>query len=344
MKSQDMALAKKGLPEGGIDLSLGEPVLIRENLHNLFKKLKYTPSQEPLKILECEYPHAAGRAELVEFLKFKHKVKHVVITNGAKQGISAAFRATKSKTKKSVWTPSPHWLSFPTLAKSEGLKLTNEQSEGKIWLLTFPNNPDGNVYSNPFDRAILSMKAIKDGIPVIHDAAYNSEQYLKPGEELQMGNIGVYSYAKTYGLAGLRIGYAITDNEEYYDAMCEYIEETTMGVSTASQEIILQIEKFFYNNPGAKQYFMDNCRRDLNRNRAKLLQIDPRALKVKSVPEYGMFAFVEKGPKIKQALKKSKVFMLDGKYFGQPKYMRVSLGQNSNKFAEAIDRINANVV
>src|SRR5690242_14329706 len=79
----DILLAKPNLPHGYLDLSAGEPYIIRECLEKTFSLNPYTiPNEKGI----WEYPYPNGQKDLVRMLEDKHK-SPVVITNGAKQGL-----------------------------------------------------------------------------------------------------------------------------------------------------------------------------------------------------------------------------------------------------------------
>ena len=90
-----LLLTKPNLPDGWIDVSIGEAHLVRQNLLDIFQisgelELGY------LKDKDLIYPDPTGYQPLVDHLEDKHNAP-VIITNGAKQGLGAAFYALKKK-------------------------------------------------------------------------------------------------------------------------------------------------------------------------------------------------------------------------------------------------------
>lgn len=330
--ANDMMLARGQLPEGWIDLAIGEPEVVRKNLITVLNKTKFNPLLASNNLNSHIYPPSEGVPQLVEFLKQKHGYKYVVITVGAKQGISAALHAVKGKRKSlKIYVPTPYWLSFPALFEKEGVKMTHKVSESKVVLLTDPNNPDGK-----------SPTVNTKNKTVIFDGAYHSQQYLAPGKQVEkIGDIQIFSFAKMYGLSGLRVGYVCTDNQKYFEAMREYMEIMTMGVSTPSQYSVLALEEWFQANKQYKKYFNDLCLRDLGLNRIKLRELNKDILDTSEISRKGMFAFLKKGKEFDKIAKEAKVAVVDGEPFGQEGYVRINLAVDTTKFSEAINNLNS---
>ncbi len=332
-QKNDMALARVPLPEGTIDLTIGEPCIIKKCLEKTFEKFGYNLNF-PLILDEHKYPPASGIDDLREFLTFKYG-KPVVVANGAKQALSAAIYALKDKKATKIYVPKPYWLSFPVLIEKEGCKMVHKESEGIISLITAPNNPDSSI-------DYIDFKSDK---PVIFDGAYYSEQYLPNLSKIEKkGDIHLVSCSKQYGLSGLRVGYAICETQDQADKMTEYMEITTMGTCTYSQKLLHNIESFFHNVPQAYAFFINLCKGQLYLNTNKLKQINPLILDPKDIKPYGMFSFLKKGKEFNLATEKAKVKIIEGEHFGDKTRARVSLGLEPKVFAEAIDKLNKSIV
>jgi histidinol-phosphate aminotransferase len=82
-------------------------------------------------------------------------------------------------------------------------------TEGKVVLLSTPNNPTGNSFK------MKDVREVIEGVdrPVIVDEAYAefSNQSFVPLVNEYENLIVTRTFSKAYGLAGLRIGYAITN-------------------------------------------------------------------------------------------------------------------------------------
>jgi histidinol-phosphate aminotransferase len=90
--------------------------------------------------------------------------------------------------------------------------------ETKIIFLTNPNNPTGTIL--PKEKMLEFIKKVPEDIIVVLDNAYqeyvmNQEDYLD-GVDLALSRkniIVLRTFSKVYGLAGLRVGYGISNEE-----------------------------------------------------------------------------------------------------------------------------------
>ena len=174
---------------------------------------------------------------------------------------------------------------------------------------------------------------------MIHDAAYYTQAYLPDGQDpIAVGDVQIFSFSKTYGISGLRIGYAVCYTEQYYKDIVDFMETTTAGVSTASQAIAMEIEKYFLDNPMAMYSFYEKARLALTRSRLVLRELDPEVLQISDVESNSMFAWLKIGPKLDN--KAAKVHILPGELFGKPGYMRMNIAQPVEIISSAVRRLN----
>lgn len=328
--SNDAKLQKVILGPDWIDLSFGEPKVIFDALfRNLDSSLKM-PTTMSLK--KYEYQPAQGMPKLVEFLENKYQAK-VIVTNGAKHGLGAVMDSLKKNNYESIYFDTPYYPATPFLIAKSGLREEQSLRLAKAALFTSPNNPDGKNYSNNH------MNSFKDSTYVVHDAAYYTPIYLPYTQKPEkIGHIQVFSASKMYGLSGIRIGYVVCYDESLVKNIIDYVEETTAGVSTASQEIILEIEKFFLTNPEKKIKFEKEAKEAISENRKILKKIKPEVLEIADCQSNSMFGWFKKGPKLNA--EKAKVYMLDGALFGQEGMIRMNIAVNKEILAEAVDRLN----
>ncbi|KXG10304.1 LL-diaminopimelate aminotransferase [Anoxybacillus sp. P3H1B] len=87
--------------------------------------------------------------------------------------------------------------------------------KAKLMFLNYPNNPTGAVATDSFFQETVSF-AQKHGICVVHDFAYGAIGFdgQKPISFLQAEGakdvgIEIYTFSKTYNMAGWRVGFAI---------------------------------------------------------------------------------------------------------------------------------------
>ncbi len=146
----DILLAKPKLPDGWIDVSVGEPHVVREVLRKYFK-LDSIGQDHPDHY--WEYPNPIGYPPLVKALEEKHGYP-VIITNGAKQALGATFYALKKMGKETVGMMEPYWALIPPLVEMHGLKPAIGVHPFNIdsFLALAPNNPNGHF---PFLSCLL---------------------------------------------------------------------------------------------------------------------------------------------------------------------------------------------
>jgi cobalamin biosynthesis protein CobC len=96
----------------------------------------------------------------------------------------------------------------------------DEVGDAGIAVLVNPNNPDGRLIDRPRLAALAQKLAARDGLLVIDEAFvdFTPEASLIP--DLPPAVLVLRSFGKTYGLAGLRLGFAIGE-PGLTQAMCD---------------------------------------------------------------------------------------------------------------------------
>lgn len=84
-----------------------------------------------------------------------------------------------------------------------------------VAVLCNPNNPDGRRYARPTLMALAAQLASRGGMLVVDEAFADLERDMRSlGADLPCpGLVVLRSFGKTYGLAGVRLGFALTDND-----------------------------------------------------------------------------------------------------------------------------------
>ena len=329
-----MKLAKLNLDPSWIDLSYGEPVLIKTEIAKLFPQFTYNTNT-------LSYPLAAGIKELTSLLEAKYNSK-VVVANGAKQAMSAAFYALKKLGHAGVTIHSPYWVSTPKLIEAQGLivrDLKDTDTASSAFLLTSPNNPDGKEFHS--SRMIEMHSAAKDdNVTFIHDAAYYTPIYVNDPSDIlpKFADAQVFSFSKMYGLSGLRIGYLVVNDDRLYQYATEFIEGSTSGVSVPAQLAALEVEQFFLENPDKKIQFENTCRSLMEESRSELKNLDPDVLTWVNTESKGMFAWCKPGPKLDT--RASKVHAVDGLIFGASGMLRMNICFPKETIKQAVERLN----
>lgn len=339
----EILLAKPTLPDGFIDVSVGEPHIVRENLLKIFSVMPY---EIPQVSHMFEYPDPKGYKPLVQMLEEKHKAP-VIITNGAKQALGACFYALQKMGRLNIAMSSPYWALIPPLVEMHGLNwFTPNNAQCHIasefgFLLLAPNNPDGFTLSAV--ELMEEAQKLKDkGIPLIHDAAYYTHVYLPQTHSLpSFGDVQVYSISKMLGLSGLRLGYVVCHNKEFYKLIQQYMEAMTVGVSIIPQIFLADLFKRMNSYPTLTQSFEGTSSNALAESKRIVKNIDPEILEVPQDFENtpGMFGWFKVGPKAD--FEKSKVNFIDGALFGVPGCVRMNLAFSADKITEIVNRLNS---
>ena len=352
----DILLAKPNLPSDWIDVSVGEPHIVREHLLNVFELNREVPNIPHM----YEYPSPQGYKPLVQLLEEKYRAP-VIVTNGAKQAIGACFYALKQLRKEQVGMKLPYWALIPPLAEMHGLKcsftepdlkftLPNAQPDCKelrlpeyhdSYLLLAPNNPCGSCASA--EDLVKTAKAYKEkNIPFIHDAAYYTHIYLPESHALPVvGDAQIFSVSKMLGLSGLRLGWVVCPNKEFYKLILQYMEDMTVGASIVSQTLLHQLMNRMHGYPTLVEKFQGLSALSLAESKKIIQKVDPEILEVSPEVEKipGMFGWFKVGPKAN--FEKAKINFIDGALFGVPGMVRINLAFDKNQMQEIVDRLNS---
>jgi aspartate/methionine/tyrosine aminotransferase len=317
----------RGAVEGGYNLGVGEPIIIQKHV----KFPHFNAPRGPF-----EYPTMDGRPDLVWELKDLHPgVEHVVIANGGKQALAAAFYAYKeARGKTHVEHAAPYWPSYPTLARFAGMTFGSfgESYEDSIKVITSPNNPDGG-----FGQPGASCD--------VWDAVYASKTYGWMGIEPTYG-VRIGSASKLMGLSGVRIGWALTNDADLAAMMRRYVEFTTSGVSVLAQEYVC--DALAHMSTAQLSEGFARARRDMlsNGNSLKHL-LGSHLAEIKGVPAdgTGMFAWVlPKSPDaFLAACEAGKVAVVTGAACGRPGWVRLNMCAGMSHTKKALSIIAENL-
>lgn len=332
----DMQLVRSHDP-GAFNLAVGEPFFLQEHL----------PFAQA--IAPCGpflYPNSRGEPELLYELERRHHGMHCVVTNGAKQAISACLAAYKEVYGR-CWAKhaAPYWPSYPILTARElkyGLNapLSTFMDGEKcpeigiepVRIATSPNNPDGAESTEDCD---------------IWDAAYASPVYgfTKPPAHW---NVAIYSAAKMFALSGLRVGWIVTADTKLANAVAIYVERYTSGVCVTSQRHIAAVLKHLRVHDD--HAFFDEARKHLLRNGEVFKKLmGDRVVEYQGVPATGkgMFAWFQVANEhlegFTQAMETSRVRLVTGGACGMPfergSWYRMSMGHHDHHTEQALEAL-----
>lgn len=201
-----------------------------------------------------KYPDPTGFQELKELvLEDMGITGEVEITAGATPALELIFR-TLLKPDDEIITTDPGYLMIDSLAERYGKvvrvdvwkerQLTMEHifrnltPKTKMILLVDPTNPFGETYTREDIKEIATF-ANSLGLIVLHDITYKDfpDEHYKVAAYAPHNTITVFSFSKTYGLAGLRIGGIITTPERMKQLRPNVID--TLGVNAIAQEMAI---------------------------------------------------------------------------------------------------------
>lgn len=316
-----------------IKLDWGEPVVTRQALiETLGNKFGLAP-----RLLESMgYPPHLGFTHLIEQLKdlarrqTGQRPKHLFVTCGATGAIHAALYALKTQytdwvvTNKRYFPIYPHIITLSDLLQVDWDRkktLTDSyhgcSERNFISLVDSLSNPEGTV--RPFSEVD------------IFDAAYASKTYSHGGHVPNGYKVMCGSLSKTLGLAGLRLGWASTNDDNLAKSIEFYVANHNIGLSSVSQGIAeevlhcLDFDKF---ETRSSNYLNDN-REEVQKILTNFGQ--------GSVPTRGMFAILEIGKIEKRALERAHIKWQPGNSWGENEgWARLSLGQDRDLTRKAV--------
>jgi len=332
------SLVQREEVDGWTNLAIGDAVVVREAYKHSI------PTSLSLSASELGYPPCDGLPELqAAILKWcisegvctEDHPGHVVITNGATQGLLAVISAYEG-----IKLSPPYWPRIPVLADFAGVTLNNEkQGSACPELITWPNNPSGCEFGTNVADADSG---------VIWDAVYASEIYgfdpaLVPF--LQRSDAIIGSVSKIFGLSGLRVGWVLFKDRAHWEKASHYLETSTSGVSVISQlytaDLLDRVNKF----PAIFQKIKKLAKKSLETN-SRIIQdvVTPFASAVGgSIGGHGgLFAWFRPSnyASFKDALNRAKIFIVRGDLCGFTKeWIRINAGADAVKIQDSMGRL-----
>lgn len=298
------------------DMSWGDPLIVRQAL---VETLGYDFELDKVNLSRMGYTPHLGNPNLIEQLKnlaerqSGHRPKHLMVTSGATGAISAALYALKTQKTDWVVTNKRHYPFYPSIITVADMLMTHKDNvdcrteENFISLTDSPSNPEGLVF--PFETVD------------IWDGAYASKTYTKNGHVPEKWKIMCGSLSKTLGLAGLRLGWVSTDNDDLEQSLSVWVKANYAGLSSLSmgvaEEVLgtINLDRF---ETRAGNYLDDN--------RAEVQRLLNR-FDQGNIPTRGMFAIVQLGRTEKRTLEKAGIKWQPGSSWGEDdSWARLSLG------------------
>jgi aminotransferase len=133
--------------------------------------------------------------------------------------------------------------------------------KAKLMFLNYPNNPTGAIATKEFFVDTVSFAA-KNDICVVHDFAYGAIGFdgNKPISFLQTEGakevgIEIYTFSKTYNMAGWRVGFAVGNEsviealnllqDHLYVSIFGAVQEAAAAALLASQDCVTELVKLY---------------------------------------------------------------------------------------------------
>ncbi len=211
-------------------------------------------------------------------------------------------------------------------------------SRTKLIYLANPNNPTGTMFTADVFDAFLAR--VPENVAVVLDEAYydylERSDYSRSIARVKEGRnlLVLRTFSKVYGLAGLRIGYAIGPAELLLEMNKVRSPFNTSGVAQAAALAALDD--------------LEHVRRSVASNRAGLKQLGDglKAMGVRYVPSAGNFLLVNLGSdaeSVTDELLKLGVICRPMRWMGFPNAIRVTVGmpQENEKFLSALAQVRA---
>ena len=251
------AMKKEGKPL--IHLGGGEPVFPAplSAVEAIIKKaesrkIKYSPSSGT-----PELKAAVAQYTLQNYGR-EAGPQNIIVSAGAKQALFNFLLAAVQEGDEVVF-PAPYWVSYPEMVKMAGatpvivrppkgkLQVSFEDvaaavtDKTKAVLLNSPNNPSGLIFGADFISRVVRLTEEKNIFllmdDIYHKLVFDGQSVPNPYEFA--GNaqhlVIVNGVSKLYGLTGLRIGWAVSENKELIAAMGRMQAQSTSCNSDLSE-------------------------------------------------------------------------------------------------------------
>ena len=301
------------------------------------------------------YPDASGY-ELRQALSKKHGIapEQIILGNGSDEILNLLGMAFLGGPSDRVVIGQPAFLRYgavPVIPGAECVRVpvTSEWrhdldamsaalSEGaNLVFIDNPGNPTGTIVRKPELDAFL--KSVPEGTLVVLDEAYhefavhdpeypNGLDYLREGRPVAV----VRTFSKSYGLAGIRVGYAFVP-QEVADAYNRVREPFDVNVLAQAAAIAALDDD-------------EHLRKTLEVNKQGLQRIESwmKQHGFRTVESFANFVCIDvKSPaqEVADALLKQGVIVRSGHVLGMPHHIRVTIGtpQEVERFLSAFEAV-----
>jgi histidinol-phosphate aminotransferase len=202
-----------------------------------------------------------------------------------------------------------------------------------VWVAN-PNNPTGTFL--PYPQLKVFLQSVPEDVVVVLDEAYN--EYLLPADRVdtvgwlaEFPNLVITrTFSKIYGLAGLRIGYALASAE--IAGLMNRVRQPFNCNNLALAAAVAALDDHAF---VARSY-------ELNRNGMEMIIAGLKRLGLSHIPAHGNFVTfkVADAAGVNQRLLKQGVIVRPIGGYGMPDWLRVTIGTEPEnaRFLEALEK------
>ena len=202
-----------------------------------------------------------------------------------------------------------------------------------VWVAT-PHNPTGTFL--PYPQLKVFLQSVPEDVVVVLDEAYN--EYLLPADRVdtvgwlaEFPNLVITrTFSKIYGLAGLRIGYALASAE--IAGLMNRVRQPFNCNNLALAAAVAALDDHAF---VARSY-------ELNRNGMEMIIAGLKRLGLSHIPAHGNFVTfkVADAAGVNQRLLKQGVIVRPIGGYGMPDWLRVTIGTEPEnaRFLEALEK------
>lgn len=202
-----------------------------------------------------------------------------------------------------------------------------------VWIAN-PNNPTGNFLPYPEVRAFLEL--VPKDVVVVLDEAYN--EYIPPAERVDTATwikdfpnlVVCRTFSKIFGLAGLRVGYALASTE-VADLMNRIRQPFNVNNLALAAAVAALDDHLFV----AESY-------ELNRRGMEQIIAGLKRFGLEHIPSHGNFVTFRAGDAaaVNQKLLKQGVIVRPIGGYGLPEWLRVTIGTEPEnaRFLDALEK------
>jgi histidinol-phosphate aminotransferase len=334
------------------ELGISNPIKLASNENPLGCSPKAIAAMNKQLGEVARYPDGGG-FELRNALAAKHGVDANCITlgNGSNDVLDMIARVFLRSGRESLFSQHAFAV-YPISSQAVGAELKiapakdyghdldamaelTSECTGVIWIAN-PNNPTGNWLGSAELRSFI--QAVPSDVIVVVDEAYI--EYAEEGDYPDASNwlqdfpnlIVTRTFSKAYGLAGLRVGYALShpDVADLLNRVRQPFNVNSMALAAARAAL----------EDG------DFIRRAVEVNRAGMSQLITgfNDMGLEYIPSAGNFITVDvarSGPEVDQALLREGCIVRPVANYGLPNHLRVSIGlvQENARFLTALKKV-----